>query len=433
MAPPRKRETGVLTRRPRMGGSPIGLRSSCSLRPKRLRPSALFPMPPHDRHFAALAEVHARTHPHGRIREGCDMYGGLPPSPESPGGTSPVADPLPPPANPATGDLASATGAGVLGTGLMMSAVAPPPASATTPVTAPGASCARPTPAPTRRHGPEDDPPAGSARNCRPRRPRGPGGEFGRKSLSANTLRRREAAGPGGCIPVYGYRFYDPVTGRWPSRDPIEEEGGINLYGFVGNAATGRVDDKGRASFDIGAGGSLSLAITLGGITAGLEFSVGKTYKVSTDRWCQSCIQCTLVTKVGVGAGEATASFGGVGSFGDEAYVGEGTTVSDGGGINISPDAGVSGGASRPSQGSGEGVAFGLGDPIGPSVGLAANLYRSRVYSGKVCEDWSPWDPTGILTDIKLALRAPEACMNAFEAAKDDGFGIPHFVPGGIE
>jgi RHS repeat-associated protein len=33
----------------------------------------------------------------------------------------------------------------------------------------------------------------------------------------------------------YGYRFYDPVTGRWPSRDPIEEEGGLNLYGFVGN------------------------------------------------------------------------------------------------------------------------------------------------------------------------------------------------------
>jgi RHS repeat-associated protein len=33
----------------------------------------------------------------------------------------------------------------------------------------------------------------------------------------------------------YSYRYYDPVTGRWPSRDPIEEEGGINLYGFVGN------------------------------------------------------------------------------------------------------------------------------------------------------------------------------------------------------
>jgi RHS repeat-associated protein len=33
----------------------------------------------------------------------------------------------------------------------------------------------------------------------------------------------------------YGYRFYDPETGRWPSRDPIEEQGGQNLYGFVNN------------------------------------------------------------------------------------------------------------------------------------------------------------------------------------------------------
>jgi len=35
----------------------------------------------------------------------------------------------------------------------------------------------------------------------------------------------------------YGYRYYDPVTGRWPSRDPIGERGGLNLYGFVGNDA----------------------------------------------------------------------------------------------------------------------------------------------------------------------------------------------------
>ena len=36
-------------------------------------------------------------------------------------------------------------------------------------------------------------------------------------------------------VRFYGYRYYDPVTGRWPSRDPIEEAGGINLYGMVGN------------------------------------------------------------------------------------------------------------------------------------------------------------------------------------------------------
>jgi RHS repeat-associated protein len=29
------------------------------------------------------------------------------------------------------------------------------------------------------------------------------------------------------------YRAYDPVTGRWLSRDPIKEQGGINLYGYV--------------------------------------------------------------------------------------------------------------------------------------------------------------------------------------------------------
>ncbi len=33
----------------------------------------------------------------------------------------------------------------------------------------------------------------------------------------------------------YGYRYYDPVTGRWLSRDPIVEKGGLNLYGFVDN------------------------------------------------------------------------------------------------------------------------------------------------------------------------------------------------------
>lgn len=43
----------------------------------------------------------------------------------------------------------------------------------------------------------------------------------------------------------YGYRYYDPVTGRWPSRDPIEERGGVNLYGMMGNSAIFRIDRLG--------------------------------------------------------------------------------------------------------------------------------------------------------------------------------------------
>ena len=38
------------------------------------------------------------------------------------------------------------------------------------------------------------------------------------------------------------YRYYDPTTGRWPSRDPIGENGGENLYGFIGNDGINHVD-----------------------------------------------------------------------------------------------------------------------------------------------------------------------------------------------
>lgn len=41
-------------------------------------------------------------------------------------------------------------------------------------------------------------------------------------------------------------RNYDaPVTRRWPSRDPIGEQGGVNLYGFVGNNGVDAVDRLG--------------------------------------------------------------------------------------------------------------------------------------------------------------------------------------------
>ena len=40
----------------------------------------------------------------------------------------------------------------------------------------------------------------------------------------------------------YGLRYYDPVTGRWRNRDPIGEEGGVNLYGFVGSDSVNQWD-----------------------------------------------------------------------------------------------------------------------------------------------------------------------------------------------
>lgn len=45
----------------------------------------------------------------------------------------------------------------------------------------------------------------------------------------------------------YGYRYYNPPTGRFINRDPIEETGGVNLYGFCLNNAVNSWDYLGHA------------------------------------------------------------------------------------------------------------------------------------------------------------------------------------------
>jgi RHS repeat-associated protein len=46
----------------------------------------------------------------------------------------------------------------------------------------------------------------------------------------------------------YGHRYYHPQLGRWTSRDPIGEEGGLNLYGFSGNDGVNRLDRLGLST-----------------------------------------------------------------------------------------------------------------------------------------------------------------------------------------
>lgn len=47
---------------------------------------------------------------------------------------------------------------------------------------------------------------------------------------------------PGRRTAISGFRYYNPSTGRWLSRDPIGEKGGVNLYGMVGNNPISRWD-----------------------------------------------------------------------------------------------------------------------------------------------------------------------------------------------
>lgn len=46
----------------------------------------------------------------------------------------------------------------------------------------------------------------------------------------------------------YGYRYYDPVTGRFINRDPIQEGGGFNTYGFINNNTVNDFDLLGLTS-----------------------------------------------------------------------------------------------------------------------------------------------------------------------------------------
>ncbi len=46
----------------------------------------------------------------------------------------------------------------------------------------------------------------------------------------------------------YNYRYYSPTLGRWLSRDPIAEQGGMNLYSFIKNATISSYDILGLLS-----------------------------------------------------------------------------------------------------------------------------------------------------------------------------------------
>lgn len=46
-------------------------------------------------------------------------------------------------------------------------------------------------------------------------------------------------------LSLAAFRAYNPMLGRWISRDPIEEEGGMNLFAYVNNAPIGLVDLSG--------------------------------------------------------------------------------------------------------------------------------------------------------------------------------------------
>jgi RHS repeat-associated protein len=75
---------------------------------------------------------------------------------------------------------------------------------------------------------------------------------YSHKSNTVNVLRSCVIIEKTGAVTVYGYRHYAPKTGQFPGRDPIEEEGGVNLYGFVWNDGVKKIDVWGLANLTLG-------------------------------------------------------------------------------------------------------------------------------------------------------------------------------------
>ncbi len=101
----------------------------------------------------------------------------------------------------------------------------------------------------------------------------------------------------------YGHRFYNPTLGRWLSADPLQESGGLNLYGFVSNNPLNSIDPAGLFSW----GGVAQFGV----LTAATIFIPGfgeamMIYQIAhtAHEWFDPCVsqrQKTIDTLINVG------------------------------------------------------------------------------------------------------------------------------------
>lgn len=114
----------------------------------------------------------------------------------------------------------------------------------------------------------------------------------------------------------YGFRYYDAETGRWLSRDPIQERGGLNLYGMVGNSPINFIDYLGLRSCEeiqnhrdiiYNVLNSIADQFAAGGICAGSEAS--KNWAATAEN-----------ANVALGVGVSLAALGGIAEGTTERY-----------------------------------------------------------------------------------------------------------------
>jgi RHS repeat-associated protein len=114
----------------------------------------------------------------------------------------------------------------------------------------------------------------------------------------------------------FGYRDYEPASGRWTARDPALFGGRQgNLYAYVGNNPVGQRDVSGLFSLSIsgyeGVGGGLGIGITSQGISLCGEVGFGFGGGASVDPFGGLAAEGnTLIAQVGVDCGPLSLSAG---------------------------------------------------------------------------------------------------------------------------
>jgi RHS repeat-associated protein len=107
------------------------------------------------------------------------------------------------------------------------------------------------------------------------------------------------------------FRAYNPKTGRWLSRDPIEEAGGINLYGYVSGNPITYTDTLGLAK-----NFWCMLACTMGGTVIGSTAGEAVGGVGATVVCTASGPGAPVCIAIGAGGGKTLGSvLGGVGLF----------------------------------------------------------------------------------------------------------------------
>jgi RHS repeat-associated protein len=115
------------------------------------------------------------------------------------------------------------------------------------------------------------------------------------------------------------YRAYDPIVGRWLSRDPLTEVGDVNLYRYVGDAPTVYRDPSGLWQVTVSGGDGIGGIVTIGYNSGQWSFGawggVGAGLSARYDPENKPCQPTGFVPSARINANWQAGSFGGGGKM----------------------------------------------------------------------------------------------------------------------